>query len=589
MATQDDGSGLLSKVAKFVRHPATDWVELDKVPVSEPAENSKQALRHMIERKAHNDAVRRREFSQLRKVRQAAQGGAPELVLRQSSFRDSSGFSDLQERAETLKKIDEIEAQMSKQWWKGRKGAEPPASKDLLSAGDAPYQAGLVKPLAIEDSAFAATTPTNLVEGESVDDVPTQMGMVVDSEVNSSTLPGDPEGAGKNFDITGSSAFSASKMVSVEMGQNLSDPTLEEAAIRFANSDDEGAEAVLLTALQSSDATPESTEIWMQALFDLYRSTGQQANFERAALDYARRAGRSAPIWFSTPHALGPLQAIEVPLAPAPVAPPEGRDAWACPEVLDVATVTRLADLVVLGRGAVVLNWQALREIEPAAGFVLAGLMARWCDQALSLHFDGVEAVSQVLQTQTPVGDDRVEEYWWHMRLNSLRILRLQEDFENVAMDYCITFEVSPPAWQPAKCLRVFGQEAPTELMDWDMDEVPVSVSPALPLGQGYAAASPGSEAPAAHLLELVGEILGDAEQALAPLKDGARPGSALTVSCTRLIRVDFSAAGSILNWVADAQQQNVQVTLRDVPHLVAAFFNLIGINEHARIAARTR
>ena len=586
MATQDDSSGLLSKVAKFVRHPATDWVELDKVPVSEPAENSKQALRHMIERKAHNDAVRRREFSQLRKVRQAAQGGAPEFVLRPSSFRDSSGFSDLQERAETLKKIDEIEAQMSKQWWKGRKGVESPASSELLSAGDTPHQPGLVSPRPIEDSAFAATTPTNLPD--SVDDVPTQMGMVVESDVNSSLQTGPMTGSAKHFDITSSSAFSASKMVSVEMGQNLSDPTLEEAAIRFANSDDEGAEAVLLTALQSSDATPESCEIWMQALFDLYRSTGQQAHFERAALDYARRAGRSAPTWFSTPHALASSQAVEASLATATLPPPEGRDAWDCPEVLDVATVTRLADLIVLGRGPLVLNWQALHQVEPAAGFVLAGLIARWCDQALSLHFEGVDALSLVLQDQTPTGDDCVEEFWWHMRLNSLRILRLQEDFENVAMDYCITFEVSPPAWQPAKCLRVFGHEAPTEVMDWDMDDAPMTVSKALPLGQVYSVGSTGFDAPPADLLELVGEILGDAEQALAPLKAEARPGGALTVGCTRLIRVDFSAAGSILNWVADAQQLNVQVTLHDVPHLVAAFFNLIGINEHARIVART-
>jgi ABC-type transporter Mla MlaB component len=60
-----------------------------------------------------------------------------------------------------------------------------------------------------------------------------------------------------------------------------------------------------------------------------------------------------------------------------------------------------------------------------------------------------------------------------------------------------------------------------------------------------------------------------------------------LVVSCTELVRVDFSAAGSILNWMANAQAQGARIELRDVPQLVAVFFHLIGINEHARIIIR--
>ena len=48
MATKDNTPGLLSKVAKFVRNPTTDWAELDN-PVSEPDTGySKQALKEMI-------------------------------------------------------------------------------------------------------------------------------------------------------------------------------------------------------------------------------------------------------------------------------------------------------------------------------------------------------------------------------------------------------------------------------------------------------------------------------------------------------------------------------------------------------------
>jgi hypothetical protein len=50
---------------------------------------------------------------------------------------------------------------------------------------------------------------------------------------------------------------------------------------------------------------------------------------------------------------------------------------------------------------------------------------------------------------------------------------------------------------------------------------------------------------------------------------------------------VDFSAAGSILNWVAMREAEGCHVQFRDVHRLVAAFFNVIGITEHARVVPR--
>jgi len=42
-----------------------------------------------------------------------------------------------------------------------------------------------------------------------------------------------------------------------------------------------------------------------------------------------------------------------------------------------------------------------------------------------------------------------------------------------------------------------------------------------------------------------------------------------------------------VLNWLANAQTQGVRLELHQVPALVAAFFQLIGIGEHARIVVR--
>ena len=60
-----------------------------------------------------------------------------------------------------------------------------------------------------------------------------------------------------------------------------------------------------------------------------------------------------------------------------------------------------------------------------------------------------------------------------------------------------------------------------------------------------------------------------------------------MIISCARLIRIDFNAAGTVLNWVTAREVEGRQVQFSDVHRLVAAFFNVIGISEHARITIR--
>jgi hypothetical protein len=68
-----------------------------------------------------------------------------------------------------------------------------------------------------------------------------------------------------------------------------------------------------------------------------------------------------------------------------------------------------------------------------------------------------------------------------------------------------------------------------------------------------------------------------------------AQLGKALlvNVSCARLIRVDFIAAGDLLNWVLVKRGENRMVHFVDAHRLVALFFGAMGINEHARVQVR--
>ncbi len=583
MATQDNPAGLLSKVAKFVRNPNTNWADLDKMESVQESEQGKQALKHMIERKRHNDSVRRREFDQLRKLRRSSQAYTAEMAQHPSAFRGSTGYSDLDERAVTLKKIDEIEAQMSRQWWKGRQpGAAGTEAGAPLQPAHRP--SGKAKLGPDSRSGFASTQASDLMAD--MEDAPTQMGLATRTDFLNTEPPHVAPRAevSRPFESSVSGVFSDSKMVSVDLGQSLSDPELEEAAIRFANSDDEGAKAVLMAALQTPNVAPEVADVWASALFDLYRSTGQHASFDQFSLEYAQRFGRSAPAWFSTPQILGVSATKPAPAAVAPK-PAAGPKPWECPIELDVLAVQQLAKRVQPSDVPHVLNWHALQSISPQAAPLLAELFARWCGQPLKLCMDGDESLLLLLQACTPTGDASVPPEWWQLRLDALRLLRLPNDFELVALDFCVTYELSPPSWTLPRGERVSPESLrATAAQDtgWAPEATASVVTANKPVADMLDV--PMS---APQTLGLHGEVLGDAQYLIDPMHAAVQAGGTTVVSCAQLIRVDFSAAGSLLNWVANVEATGGRIEFKDVPRLVAAFFNLIGINEHARVTPR--
>jgi anti-anti-sigma regulatory factor len=603
MAQGDVPPGLLSKVAKFVTNPTKDWSEIGAKEAEQDSGYSKEALKEMIERKRQNDFVRKREFDHLRKLRRRepltnpGQGGRP-------SFFQSSLTSNIDERAETLKKIDEIEAQMSHQWWKGKKdeSVARPSSQAPLAAPAAEPDS-ILSPSAKDDSKFVSTE-ASLVQNSSQwpnspqEYVPTQLN---DAKVTqpAQIQPPTPTPRPMQRPISRpqpiqtptyrgpiGAGFSTNRLFAVELADSLTDPDLEEAAIRFANGDDAGAEEGLLAALQGENLRPESAEAWMSALFDLYRATGQQERFESAGLEFANRFGRSPPAWFSTPDLLGRKGAEPAKSASKPAARGSS-PVWHSPPEL---TVTALAELQTFMQrnGAVApveLDWAALTTITPEAQKGLGELFIGLCATPMRLVFRGYDSLERALKYLTPTGDRSVSPSSWQMRMDALRVMRLQDEFELVALEYCVTFEVSPPSWQEARCTcELDGISLAESLSVLDDDDAPRS-------GWGgtglTATALMGLDGEAPAVVELTGEIVGDAAEALAKLEAGMEGATRMVISCARLIRVDFSAAGSILNWVTVQDAKGCKVQFRDVNRIVAAFFNVIGINEHARVVPR--
>ena len=90
-----------------------------------------------------------------------------------------------------------------------------------------------------------------------------------------------------------------------------------------------------------------------------------------------------------------------------------------------------------------------------------------------------------------------------------------------------------------------------------------------------------------AHV-ELSGQLIGDISATLDKLHTELGTAPVVSVSCARLIRVDFIAAGDLLNWVLARRNEGRAVQFVDAHRLLALFFGAMGINEHAKVQVRT-
>ena len=590
MTKEESTPGLLSKMVKFVRNPATSWSDLDNKITDRDEALGKQVLKDMIERKRRNDFVRKREFDMLRKMRKREAMAGQDLSARPSFFQ-SSMPSKPDDRAQTLKKIDEIEAQMSMQWWqtKPRTSLAPGGNTTLPPPAGRPAAPGPSNMASLIPAGYASTVVGGQHEADDPA-IPKTPAPVLQKPLVAGAQPlaaKSAEAAASSGDTgfgKSTFGFGATNYMAVDVEELAHDAELEEAAIRFANSDDIGAEMVLLEMLSPSGSRVDSPETWM-ALFDLYRVTDQKDKFENTAVDFVQRFDRSAPQWFSMLDMVRQLASTEG-KAPANNAAAN----WICPSTVGIQTVAALKVALAKAPMPWCLDWRNLKAIDAAAVEPLSKVFSNWAGQPVQLWFMGDANLLRVLQNSTPFGQRGTAQEWWLLRMEALRVTHRPDEFELAALDFCVTYEVSPPAWDSARCNYTALDPEQRELSDHTIigdvyhDSMPSTMSV---MDGDTQMDSLNAQVNKFSSVELSGQIHGDAVAVLEQLDDKLKGADILVISCAKLIRVDFSAAGTLLNWVSAREAENRTLQFADVNRLVAAFFNVIGITEHAKVTTR--
>lgn len=412
----------------------------------------------------------------------------------------------------TAEKIDRIESEMIK---------APPAAVPA-TARSAPVPAAPAAALAPPPADVAMRPPADPMQH------------------STSVVLGDTAGA-MAIDVNGSSL----------------PPLLEEAAILFANGQAGAAVDTLKHAISETPTAGFETLAW-RMLFDLYQVTDQQAGFDSLGIDFAARFGTPPPTW-RAPAGLD-----------ADARGRTGGDAGA--GHLDASAVDAL--LAGLRRQldakdpAAVLDFRGVSTVDAAAGERLHVAFRELCATSAAFTLHGAADLFAAARAGIETGRRDPSEGLWMLTLLALRMLGEQQGFEDLSIDYCVTYEVSPPPWVPMPASIVCEAGAPSAARQEPLATAPLA-----------------EPAPGAFVFR--NELKGRAPPELKALREHAADRSDVVVDCRALARLDFVAAGELLNEVVSLRSAGKQLLFVEPNSLVYGLMLVMGIHELAEVRRR--
>lgn len=362
--------------------------------------------------------------------------------------------------------------------------------------------------------------------------------------------PGDKpkfEPVGGDISVTGASIIEwAPAQPSIEVAQ--ANPglcaVLENAALLYASGQAAGARALLEQGVQTDHDAKLSPLAWL-ALFDLLQRAGDRAAFDKFALQYVVQFERSPPAWDDNVKRTAP--------SGGPRAVAGGYLVLSGP--LTAASAQQIDGL----RKAVAKKVAKARlDLASVAGFddagarLLANALAEARRKGIALTLQRPEKLRAALQAAVRKGRDGGEGAWL-LTLELIQWGREQEAFDDMAINYAVTFEMSPPSWDP----------------------------PPMPQTDGVEAAE--AAAPAADMqpdaLAWHDVLAGSATAFVAQLAQFAQNRSIVALDLTDVERVDFVCAGALLNAIDRIESQRKAVQILGASPIIRALLLLIGIS----------
>ncbi len=318
------------------------------------------------------------------------------------------------------------------------------------------------------------------------------------------------------------------------------DADVEQAAILYADGHDDAARSLLEDAVRVHHYGP-GERLWLM-LFDLYLLTGHKTAFETLAGDYAQCFGQCSPGWRDSMQKPVVAKGVGNILFKGELSGNNDVGFSALRQGLEKNPDLRL-------------DLSKVKNLDEAGCGRLLGEMQKTRKARREIELLGGDNIRPLLEARIQPG--RPEEGdCWLLLLEVYQAVGLQERFEDLAIDYAVTFEISPPSWESKRV------SAP----------LPAPTATSAPEDESM------SEAYVAR-----GNIKAARFTDLAIFIEVHDP---VIIDCSNLVRIDFISAGALLNVLSSAQRAGKQLIFRHPHHLIAELFGVVGLTAVAEIVS---
>ncbi|MBC7416402.1 MAG: hypothetical protein H7327_15865 [Herminiimonas sp.] len=326
-------------------------------------------------------------------------------------------------------------------------------------------------------------------------------------------------------------------------------PLFEEAAILFANDQREMVETILRDAIDSDDLGAAALTAWAM-LFDLYQINGNQADFEDLSIAYASRFETSPPAWMPV-AGIGTDASATLRAVATPTVVFSGN--------LDATIGKTLEKVLALSDKHAVLRLEFVHNavVDPVGCALLLRVLKQLRKAGLDLILVGAPELVIKIRAILEVGRRDETEAPWLLLMALLELLNQESAFEEASIDYCVTFEVSPPAFVAPNNKVTTAMEEPNAVVG----HPDTFVMPAL--------------------------IEGRIDALVATLVTFVASHNPTRIDCAALARVDVNAAGQLMAGLMPLAGDGRLLEFIHVNHLVAALFNVIGLRDIVQIHTR--
>ena len=309
---------------------------------------------------------------------------------------------------------------------------------------------------------------------------------------------------------------------------------VDEAAILYASGQSDMAERLLKDVLTTGDR-----RAW-HMLFDLYGIQNREKEFEQLALDYAMRFETSPPVWQKLAGNAAADKPRQVQTATLEL-----------PGLLDRNAANALRDgIAAAARNDVVrIDFSRIAMVDEAGADECVQILSAARKDKRKLQVSGVDRLIALLQDLNRATHSRAVH--WLLLLELYQTLGQQEDFENLAVDYAVNFEVSPPSWSEVQAAEVI-QSAPAEPED--------------------------------DALRLTGEIAPGNDSALQQFGSHAATHNEVLVDLSQVTRIDYASVGQFISVLMQGLGSGKTITLRGHNALIHELFRVMGIDQLAQL-----